>query len=653
MSKFSFYLVSVGALALILSFTARPAFARVGDVTTWLGQLVVGDGGPASAAFLDNPQGFVADTACNLTIADTANQVVRRYEASSGLMSRLAGNGSYLATDGAAENAGFRAPWDVAVSSDGRTYILDAENDRVRRLSSGVVSTWLTGLKQPRGLALVDTTLYVSDTGHSRIVRATVPDGTPIVVTNIATPGKLVYLDGSLYVTFAGGTALAKVDAASGAITTVKDGMTDLEGVAVNGGKVYFVASDRGMFNEVWVYDPATGVATRLVRVVETEWYNHAADILFCGGKMYLLFSSGSSVFRLNLDATGPVRIIGAHRYGDRDGTWREAVLGRPKDFAINRSSKKLYLIENHRVEEFDLTTRVLRFLAGSPMDNFRDGVGNQARFSAPAQMALSKDGTKLYVADKNNNRIRVLTPATQTLTTLTGAGATNVFPGDINGYADGAACPSTLDRGVSGCAYFDRPSGLAISRDGQTLYVADTNNHRIRQVDVATGAVTTLAGSGVAGFRSGIGTAARLRSPGKLLLSADGQALYVVETSNHAVRKIELSTKRVTTLVGTGKVGYREGAFKDVRLSYPDSLELGATSNILYLSEVGSQRIRELNLTTKTSRLLAGSGQRGNTNGRATVARFNNPRGLLRLTSTYLLVADQVNDLIRAIKLR
>lgn len=651
--------VSVAGLSMVLAAGfVLTAEAKRGDVSTWLGAPYRGDGGDANSAFLDNPKGFTADSSCNFTIADSLNNVIRRIDGATNVISTIAGDGNYLAKDGAALKSSFRAPQDVALGPNGETYVVDTENGSVRILRDGVVSTWLKNLKRPKGIALNGSTLYVSDTGNNRIVKADVPNGSPTVVTNIAKPGGFIPVTNTgagsdtLFVTYLDSTALAKVNSSTGEITKIKDGLTDLDGVAEYNGKIYFVASDRGMYNEVWMYDPATGEVTMLVHVVETEWYNHASDILFCQDKMYLLFSAGSSIFKLNPDATNPVKIAGVHRYGDLNGAASQAMLGRPKALVLSKDKQKVYILENHKIKVFNLATRELSFIAGSAMDNWRDDAGTSARMSGPTQMVLSPDGKKLYFADRNNNRIRTLVIDEARLETITGAGMINQFANDNNGYAEGVACPTLETRGVAGCAYFSRPMGIAVSKDGKTIYVADTDNHRIRTVNVATGATALLAGSGVAGLKDGKGSAARFRSPTNLLLSKDGKKLYVLELGNHTLREINLATKQVRKLIGSGKPGYREGLFKNARLSYPDSLALGPGST-LFLSEVGSQRIRKIDLVKKTIRLAAGSGQRGSLNGPAKKATFHNPRGLMQLNSSYLLVADQVNDLIRAIKLR
>ncbi len=652
MNRKLFSCIAVAAFIIVATAVfASPVDAKKGDVSTWLGTLKAGDGSNANNAYLDNPKGFAADASCNLYIADTLNNTLRMTTVD-GAMTTVAGSGQYGTKDGAPKSAEFKAPADLVRDASGVMYVADSGNGRIRTVRSDKVVTWLTSLKNPSGLYLDGTTLYVSDTGNDAIVKATTPRGAKSNVASITSPGKLTMLGGYLYATHANSTALAKIDPATGAVTDVVTGMTDLDGVTAYQGKLYYVTSDRGMYNEVWTYDPATGATTMLVHVIENEWYNHASDILFCGDSMYLLFLSGSSVYKLNADATNPVKIAGAHRYGDKDGKQGSVMLGRPKAMVYSKDRKKIYILENHRFKVFDLATKTLSFVAGSPMDNWRDDSGTSARVSGPTQMVLSKDGTKIYFSDRNNNRIRALVIAEARLETLSGSGSINQFTDMTNGYAEGAACTTEFTSGVAGCALFERPMGIALSKSGNLLYVADTSNNRIRAVNVATGATTLIAGSGIAGLKDGVGATAKFNAPISLTLSSDGMRLYVVDQRNHAIREIALATRRVKTLVGNGKGGYREGSFSVARLNLPDSMVLGP-SNTLYLSEVGTQRIRIIDLKKKTTSLLTGSGLRGARNGAAKLASFNSPRGMLVFNTNYLLVADQMNDLIRAVKLR
>jgi DNA-binding beta-propeller fold protein YncE len=306
--------------------------------------------------------------------------------------------------------------------------------------------------------------------------------------------------------------------------------------------------------------------------------------------------------------------------------------------------------LQNHQFAKLDLVTMQLSFMAGRDGDAYTDGIGDTAHISGPTQMVISPDGKKIFFPDRNNNRIRVLNTSTNEITTLTGAGKANLFNGQTNGYKEGVACPSEMGAGITGCAYFTRPTGIAISPNGKTLYVTDSVNNRIRSVDVATGKTAFIAGS-TQGYRNGIGSAARFNLPNNIVVSADGKTLYVADLQNHVIRMIDIKSKRVSTLAGVGKGGHLDGAFNRAYISFPDSLAWGPNSWTLYLSEVGSQQIRALNLRTKVITTLAGSGARGTQNGTATKSAFNNPRGMIMIAANTLLVADSNNDLIRAIK--
>lgn len=629
--------------------TVKKQSVPVPQVSTWLGKLYAGDGLDANAAFLDNPGGFDADSQCNLYIADSANNVIRKIAAATNVITTVAGTGDYDLLNGAFTKATFRAPEDIILGPTGEQYVLDKENNAIRRIKNGIVTTLLAGLHAPTGFALSGATFYISDTGQNRIVKYNITTrGNPTVVATVTSPSKLVIVGSTAYVLHGGSSSLAKVDLATGAVTDIVTGMQDVEGIAMYGSDVYFISGTNGTMNAIWKYVPSSAALTQIQNVPETEWYNHTSDLLFCGGRMYLLFRSGSSVFTADLDGANPVKIAGLHRWGDLNGVRSQAVLGRPTALVRSKDGKKIYILENQKIKVYNLQTNTLSFLAGYANDNYVDGVGDKARMSGTTAMALSPDGKTLYLADRNNNRIRALDIASAMMSTLTGAGPINNFNEVAGTYAEGQACPSEFNNGAAGCAYFNRPTGIAISPDGKTLYVADSFNQRIRTVNVKTGATALLVGS-AAGWKDGVGAAAKLRRPNALLLSRDGKTLYVAELTNHTIRAVNLKTKKVTTLMGKGRPGYREGAFKDVVLSYPDTLALGP-GNTLFLSEVGSQRIRQIDLTTKTTKLIAGSGKRGLQNGAAATAKFNNPRGLLQLAANTLLVADYYNDEIRAI---
>jgi hypothetical protein len=157
--------------------------------------------------------------------------------------------------------------------------------------------------------------------------------------------------------------------------------------------------------------------------------------------------------------------------------------------------------------------------VAGSGQPGAADSsTGTSATFNLPS--GITTDGANLYVADTNSCRIRLIIIATGAVTTLAGsstAGAT--------------------DNPIGTSATFNLPRG--ITTDGTNLYVADTNSNKIRQIVIATGAVTTLAGTGVASASDNpVGTRATFNSP--VGITSDGTNLYVADKNGHIIRKIQ-----------------------------------------------------------------------------------------------------------------
>jgi len=161
---------------------------------------------------------------------------------------------------------------------------------------------------------------------------------------------------------------------------------------------------------------------------------------------------------------------------------------------------------------ELSLSTAVTT-LAGSSSGS-TDATGTSASFNNP--IGITTDGTNLYVADTNNNRIRKIVISTGVVTTLAGSSSGNT---DATGTS----------------ASFNYP--LGITTDGTNLYVSDTINHRIRKIVISTGVLTTLAGSS-SGSTDATGTSASFYSPKGI--TTDGSNLYVADMYYHRIRKIE-----------------------------------------------------------------------------------------------------------------
>jgi len=268
----------------------------------------------------------------------------------------------------------------------------------------------------------------------------------------------------------------------------------------------------------------------------------------------------------------------------------------------------------------------IVTTLAGTPgAAGSDDGTGAAARFWFPC--GITTDGTNLFVADQGNCTIRKIVIATRLVTTLAG------MPGVIGS-----------DDGTGAEARFNCPDG--ITTDGSNLYVVDWADHTIRKVVIATGVVTTLAGAaGVSGSDDGTGTEARFGGP--MGITTDGANLYV--TDNHTIRKIVIATGVVTTIAGTAGVsGSNDGTGAEARFNAPTGITTDGAN--LYVADKLNRTIRKVVIPTRVVTTIAGmAGVIGSDDGIGAAARFSRP---VRITTdgASLYVADARNNTIRVV---
>lgn len=256
------------------------------------------------------------------------------------------------------------------------------------------------------------------------------------------------------------------------------------------------------------------------------------------------------------------------------------------------------------------------------------NGTGAAARFYTP--VGMTTDGANLYVADVGNHTIRKVVIATGAVTTLAGQ----------------AGSLGAVD-GTGAAARFNYP--VSITTDGSNLYVGDEGNDSIRKVVIATGVVTTVAGS-ISGHGSndGVGTAASFYHPDGI--TTDGTNLFVSDTNNHTIRKIVIATRVVSTLAGTaGSYGATDGTGATARFFNPLGITTDGTN--LYVADWGNKTIRKVVISTGVVTTVAGSAASaaGSTDGTGAAARFDRPWGVT-CDGANLYVAEYGNSTIRKV---
>ncbi len=650
----------------IIFCAVNPASAALGDSKTYFGKIFYGDGKKALKAYLDMSQDFVQDSKGNFYIADTMNNIIRKINFKTSKVTKIAGNGDYGKINGSPDRATFGFPEGIAIDAQKNIYVADTSNNIIRKIDHGTnnVSTIVTDLRQPKDVMIKGNELFIADTNNNRILKTNFSGNNMSVVnSDILTPKKLAWNDNMLYIASEQLKGVIGLSLVSGQKITVFRNANNFGGIQVFENSLYVVESDNGVWNRLWKINLSNLKTKRLHKILETELLNYPSQVLIkeekvklknkknkiLVPKIYILYNGGSSIYKFNKKGAkkSKLRIAGKHRYAQEMKKIKKAQAGRPKDIAI--AQNKMYFTANNQVFVFNFLSQKLQHLAGHPMDSYKEGKGNKARLSDPTSIAITKDGKTLYVADRNNNRIRKIDTKTEKTSYITGAGEINSSNESRNGYAEGKACKNEMRKGIAGCAYFDRPTGIALSKDEKTLYIADASNNRVRKVDIATGQTSLIAGSGNEGYANGYNNQAQFRGPFTIAVSPSGNTLYIADKYNSAIRNINLDTNYVSTLAGgPSKSGYSEDYLIYARLSIPVYVKIGPDGN-LYFTEAGNLRLRMINFDNQTTSLISGNGRRGFQNGSKNNTRFSNPNGF-DFANKKIYLADYANDLVREI---
>jgi sugar lactone lactonase YvrE len=318
-----------------------------------------------------------------------------------------------------------------------------------------------------------------------------------------------------------------------------------------------------------------------------------------------------------------------------------------------------LYLTDqqNHLVRTVDVDSGQVCTVVGTGKEGYHDSgnaLNEPPTLSFPSGVALDSTGT-IYITENGNNVIRRARRIGGTLTVDTFAGhfteitntdkqkRLNITREGIPGFKNGSALSAELRQ----------PDEILIAPSG-IIYFADASNHAIRRIVQNGGQTTveTIAGNGVPGFADGGGANARFNTPTGLAISPDGATLFVADTHNNRVRKIDLATFRVSTLAGGGSGDQIDAQGGQAALFQPIGLAVDS-DNVVYVAELTANDIRRIDPAGNVTS-FAGSGNNKLQDGPGLNAKFSAPRGLaIDRQRGILYVADYENFVIRRIALR
>jgi sugar lactone lactonase YvrE len=654
-------------------------------VSTFVGEPQTADGTGGAARF-NNPTDAITD-GTYLYVADANNNLIRKVVIATGVVTTLAGSGQTGAADGIGAAASFAFSTNnssfgyssfngVGITTDGQfLYVVDTGNNKIRRVdpTTGEVVS-LTGTTG------ISTTPVPAVTAGAVDSVLTAPVYTN-VVTSLGTtyfyqaqnvsfnsPTGITYVGGYLYVTDKLNNKIRRISTSSGKVVSLTGQSSTA--VTIAGGYPYILnATEDGA--------PASTTelgATFLQARAATFYY--PSGITNDGANLYVVDGYNYKIRKINISTSVVGSVTGTpgapSSSGSADGPVGTATFyNYGTGVTTDGTGTNLYLADtyNNKIRKINLTTNQVSSFTGmlniSQTYGTVDGIGPVSRFNYP--QGITSDGINLYVADSGNNTIRTIPISSGNVSTLAGA-----YLG-----VDGSGPSASMN------------SPWGVTTDGINLYVADSQSNKIRKVVIATGAVTTLAGTGLTSCTptsacalDGNGTIATFNFPTGI--TTDGVNLYVNDNRNNKIRKIAPATGyslatatsanvTVSSYTGGSNLVVTSGATDGAGASASFNAPYGITTDgsNLYVSDTFNNKIRKISpdtgytLATATSSHVTVSSFTGPTNNTAgltgssdyptaatgAAATFNWPLGITT-DGTSLYVADYGNNKIRMINI-
>ena len=585
-----------------------------------------GDGGAATNARIYNPAGIAVDSFGNIYFSDSGNSRVRQIDPN-GLISTVAGNGatSFSGDGGAATNATLSFPYGLAMDSSGGLVIADEFHYRIRKVTLG------------RSPMLQVNNASTNNAGSYQVV-VTSPAGSvtsSVVSLTMAFPAAIVTQPQSINVTNGNTATLSVTTSGTGPLSYQWYLATNAVAGGTNAILTLASATPDMAGNYFCVVTNAYGAVTSYIALV-TVLTPPAISVqptnqtVVAGNNVLLnvgVSGTGPFTFQWRLNGTNlpnqnnNINLV-AGKPG-QTGTGSDAVtatnspLLSPAGVTADSAGDVIFAeVGNSRVR-IVTSNGIINTLAGVVGGGFGgDGAtATNALLSSPSAVTFDTSGN-LYIADTWNNRIRKV-DTNGIIITIAGT----------NGGAFGG------DGGPAVLAHLYSPTGVAADNFGN-LFIADSNNNRIRKVDT-NGIITTVAGTnspgGLPGFAGDGGPAvsALIYSPNGLAVDGFGN-LYISDYGNWRIRKVD-QNGIITTVAGTGISGYSGdfGAATNANISRPEGVAVDAYGDV-FIADYYNYRIRMVDINGTIS-TVAGNGSSGYSGGGgvATNAGISYPTGV------------------------
>jgi uncharacterized protein (TIGR03437 family) len=554
-----------------------------------------GDGGLATQALLTWPTGVAIDKAGNLYIADYANNRIRMVAASTGIISTIAGTGptGFAGDGGPAINATLTRPAGIAVDSSGNLYVADSGNCAIRRISTSGIITTVAGNGPTWGFA--------GDNGPATKAQLSGPQGVAVDAS-----GNLYIVDtGNERIRYVSTSGIITTIAGTGAIGFSGDGspataatLDDPVAVAVDSSGAVYVADMAN--NRIRRFVAGGNMATFAGTAIsagdggpstQARLDDPMSVAVDSSGNLYIADPSANRVRKVT--PSGTITTLagnGEAAYGGDNGPGSEAALNYPDAVAVD-SAGNVYIADagNERIRRVDASTGIITTIAGNGTCCYAGaGTGGDG---GPA-LAATLELTTSVAVDGAGNVYLVDMVDNNNLDTPRAIRRVTT-DGKINVWAGGAT--TTLgysgDGGSPLQAEFGYSISIAAGSDG-TLYIADTSNNRIRKIDPAGSTISLLAGNGQYGDSGNGGPAlsASVTGPTSVALDAAGN-LYIGEDG--VVRQITPSGI-IGPYAGNGRSSFSGdgGPALSASITAVDGLVVDAGNN-LYLADNGNRRIR------------------------------------------------------------